>query len=138
MYRTQPPTAGRREQPQGAGSGVGAAVGLLMFCAGSALLGAWLLSWLGGGSIGPWWLLAGMAVSYGLGLFFRYTDLDGPAVVLLFVIWVPAAAWMASRAVVYYWFPDLFGNQDVGFVVVFAVMLLVGVASGLVKAFSSR
>jgi hypothetical protein len=118
------------------------ALGLLTFLAGTALLGAWLLSWLlswlGGGSVGPWWLLAGMAVSYGLGLFFWFTELDGPGVVGLYVVWVPAAAWLLARTVVYHWFPDLFGNRGAWFVVIFAVVLLVGVAIGLRRSFSSR
>jgi hypothetical protein len=96
------------------------------------------MSWLGGGSVGPWWLLVGMAVSYGLGFFFTFTDLDRPSVVVLFVLWVPAAAWMASRAVVFYWFPGLFDNQDAGSVIVFVAVLLVGVTTGLVKAFNPR
>lgn len=123
-------------------SSAGSALGLLAFFAGTALLGAWLLSWLlswlGGGSVGPWWLLAGMVVSYGLGLFFWFTELDGPGVVGLYVVWVPAAAWLLARTVVYHWFPEHFGNQGALFVVVFVVVLLAGAAIGLRKAFRSR
>lgn len=111
---------------------------VLVYCVGSALLGAWILSSLGGGSIGPWWLLVAMTVSYGIGLFFGFGDLDSPGVVLLYVLWLPTAAWLATRAVVYYWFPDLFDNRGTGSVVVFVVVLLIGVVGGLVKAFNPR
>jgi hypothetical protein len=39
--------------------------------------------------------------------------------VVLFVLWIPAGGW--SRAIVYYWFPDLFDNQTAGAIIVFAV-----------------
>jgi hypothetical protein len=129
-----PPTTRRPAAPSILGE-LGAGVGLLVYCAGTVLLGTWLLSWLGGGSIGPWWLLAGLTVSRGVGLLFSGKDaLKSGGEVLLYVFWVPVAAWLSARGAVYYWFPDLFGNQGVAFIVIIVVALVLGAIIGLVRA----
>lgn len=109
---------------------------VIAYCAGAALLGARLLSWLGGGSIGPWWLLAGLTVSFVIALVFIAAEEPGGSVgmLLLYILWVPMATWLGARAFAYYWFPDLFGNQGVEFTVVLIIGLVIGVAGG----FASR
>ena len=106
---------------------------VIAYCAGAALLGARLLSWLGGGSIGPWWLLAGLTVSFVVALVFIAAEGPGGSVgmLLLYILWVPMAAWLGARAFAYYWFPDLFGNQGVEFIVVLVIGLVIGTVGGV-------
>jgi hypothetical protein len=129
-----PPVAGRPVQARrSSGSGVGFAVGLLVYCAGTALLGAWLLSWLGGGSIGPWWLLAALVVSFVVGVFFSVTDpRESAGTLVLYIIWIPTAAFLGARGVANYWLPNLFGSQETAFFVVFFAVLVIGVAGAFV------
>jgi hypothetical protein len=100
----------------------------------STLLGTWLLSWIGHGSIGSWWLLAGLVVSFAVGLFFKGTDPRKSAgVLLLYGIWVPIAAWLGARGFVYYWFPHLAGSPGTRFTVLFIVGNVFGVIAGFVR-----
>ncbi|HEX6356215.1 hypothetical protein [Actinophytocola sp.] len=135
-YPTQPPVVGRSRRFSSR-SGLSGLLGVIVVCAGLALLGWWLVPTLGGGPDLPWWLIVGLTVCYGLGISFEFVDLNEPGVVLIYVIWVPAAAWLAARALVNYTFPTLFAPQGLWFVITFVGAMLIG-AGVLVKAFRSR